>query len=113
MPRIPLILGTLLCNLALAVGGQALQVECPAANATSYKLPKPVASNIGWLPSQTTMGFGGSGWFTSGAGLQFLDVNGDDLLDLVVSISWWHAEGESQYMSCVYLNTQKGWQLVE
>jgi hypothetical protein len=106
-----IVLATALVCGVKASGGA---VPCPPSNATAYKLPLPALFDNGWVPSTTLMGFFQGTWVTSGGGLLLQDVNGDQLPDLVVSLAWQVPGGNlQQFMSCVYLNTQTGWQLVE
>jgi hypothetical protein len=102
----------LLCaTVALAglVSANAQVDPCPPVSADSYALPAPYNSVIGPIPSFLHMNYANGVWGGASGGMLLQDLNGDGLPELIVSIGMsWESYAS---ISCVYMNTGRGWAL--
>jgi hypothetical protein len=87
-------------------------LPCPPTNSSFYALPtEPIApqsaavNTVGYKPTSDSWGI-----VPGGTGVQYVDINDDDLVDLLWSYS---ANGNNfAYWQCIYMNTGHSWVLV-
>lgn len=95
-----------LATLTAVVVSQSVYEPCPVIYPPNqaFAMPGPMskATAANWIPAIAVVNE------PSAAGLEFSDVNGDSLVDLVWALYDYLAK-PSDYVQCVYLNTGCGW----